>query len=141
MLVSCPERRYPKHAAVRFTVRGCFPAAIRRPVLPALGAETQPLWVEIAAFLRSSLPYVEDCTIERVGHLLQIQRPKHVARAIVEFLARNGMDGPLTSDWCRNAIESPLLSTLPRSAGDGCLKRCRLLVCESDGHIARVGVQ
>jgi len=64
-------------------------AAIRRPVLSVLGAETQPLWVEIAEFLRSSLPHVEDCTIEGVGHLLQMQRPEPVARAIADFLARN----------------------------------------------------
>ena len=64
-------------------------AAIHRPVLSVLGAETQPLWVEIAEFLRSSLPYIEDCTIEGAGHLLQIQRPEPVARAMAEFLARN----------------------------------------------------
>ena len=61
-------------------------AAIHRPVLSVLGAETQPLWVEIAEFLRSSLPYIEDCTIEGAGHLLQIQRPEPVARAMAEFL-------------------------------------------------------
>jgi pimeloyl-ACP methyl ester carboxylesterase len=66
-------------------------AAIHRPVLSVLGARTQPLWVEIAAFLRSSLPYVEHRTIEQVGHLLQIQRPEPVAQAIAEFLARNNM--------------------------------------------------
>ena len=64
-------------------------AAIRRPVLSVLGAETQPLWVEIAEFFRSSLPYLEDCTIEGAGHLLQIQRPEPVARAMAEFLTRN----------------------------------------------------
>jgi pimeloyl-ACP methyl ester carboxylesterase len=64
-------------------------AAIHRPVLSVLGAETQPLWVEIADFLRSSLPYIEDCTIEGAGHLLQIQRPEPVARAMAEFLGRN----------------------------------------------------
>ena len=66
-------------------------AAIRRPVLSVLGAQTQPLWVEIAEFLRSSLPHVEECTIDGVGHLLQIQRPEPVARAIAEFLGRNAM--------------------------------------------------
>jgi pimeloyl-ACP methyl ester carboxylesterase len=65
--------------------------AIHRPVLSVLGAETQPLWVEIAEFLRSSLPYVEDCTIEGAGHLLQIQRPEPVARAMEEFLTRNSI--------------------------------------------------
>ncbi len=64
-------------------------AAIHRPVLSVLGAETQPLWVEIAEFLRSSLPYIEDRTIEGAGHLLQIQRPEPVARAMAEFLAGN----------------------------------------------------
>jgi pimeloyl-ACP methyl ester carboxylesterase len=66
-------------------------AAIHRPVLSVLGTETQPLWVEVADFLRSSLGYVEDCTIDGVGHLLQIQRPVPVARGIAEFLGRNSM--------------------------------------------------
>ena len=68
-------------------------AAIRRPVLSMIGAETQPLWVEIAEFLRSSLPQVEECTIDRVGHLLQIQRPEPVAQALAEFLTRNSIAG------------------------------------------------
>ncbi len=65
--------------------------AIRCPVLSVLGALTQPLWVEVAEFLRSSLPHVEDCTIDGVGHLLHIQRPQPVARAIADFLARHSM--------------------------------------------------
>ena len=66
-------------------------AAISQPVLSVLGTETQPLWVEVADFLRSSLPHVEDCTIDGVGHLLHIQRPEPVARAMAEFLGRNSM--------------------------------------------------
>lgn len=66
-------------------------AAIHRQVLSVRGAETQPLWVEIAEFLRSALPYVEECTIEGAGHLLQIQRPEPVARAISGFLQQNPM--------------------------------------------------
>jgi len=66
-------------------------AAIRRPVLSVIGAETQPLWVEIAAFLRSSLPHVEECTIDGVGHLLQIQRPGPVARGMAGFLRRHAI--------------------------------------------------
>ena len=66
-------------------------AAIRRPVLSVIGADTQPLWVEIAEFLRSSLPRVEERTIDRVGHLLQIQRPEPVAQALAEFLTRNSI--------------------------------------------------
>ncbi len=66
-------------------------AAIRKPVLSVIGAETQPLWVEIAEFLRSSLPDVEQCTIEGVGHLLQMQRPEPVAQAMAGFLRRNSL--------------------------------------------------
>jgi pimeloyl-ACP methyl ester carboxylesterase len=68
-------------------------AAVHCPVLSVLGSGTQPLWVEVAAFLRASLPHVEDCTIDGVGHLLHIQRPQPVARAMTEFLARNSMTG------------------------------------------------
>ena len=50
-------------------------AAIRTPVLSVFGAETQPLWLEIAEFLRSSIPQVEELRVDGVGHLLQIQRP------------------------------------------------------------------
>jgi len=69
-------------------------AAIDRPVLSVLGSETLPLWVEIAGFLRASLPRVEESTIDGVGHLLQVQRPDLVAREIARFLARNPMSGP-----------------------------------------------
>jgi pimeloyl-ACP methyl ester carboxylesterase len=71
-------------------------AAIRRPVLSVIGAETQPMWVEIAEFLRSSLPQVEELTIEGVGHLLQMQRPEPVARGMAEFLERNAIAGDLS---------------------------------------------
>jgi pimeloyl-ACP methyl ester carboxylesterase len=66
-------------------------AAIRRPVLSVIGAETQPMWVEIAEFLRSTLPHVEECTIDGVGHLLHIQRPEPVAREMAKFLGRYSM--------------------------------------------------
>src|SRR5713226_2100042 len=64
-------------------------AAIHQPVLSVLGTQTQPLWVDVADFLRSSLPHVEDCTIDGVGHLLHIQRPEPVARGMAEFLGSN----------------------------------------------------
>ena len=67
--------------------------AIHQPVLSVLGAETQPLWVEIAEFLRHSLPHVEERTIDGVGHLLQIQRPEPVAEAMAAFVTRNRMAG------------------------------------------------
>jgi pimeloyl-ACP methyl ester carboxylesterase len=68
-------------------------AAIHCPVLSVRGRDTQPLWVEVAAFLRSSIPYVEDCTIDGVGHLLHVQRPEPVARAMAEFLGGHSMSG------------------------------------------------
>ena len=68
-------------------------AAIRIPVLSVIGERTQPLWMEIADFLRRSLPQVETCTIDGVGHLLQIQRPEPVAQAMAEFLGRYPMGG------------------------------------------------
>jgi pimeloyl-ACP methyl ester carboxylesterase len=85
-------------------------AAIHRPVLSVLGAETQPLWVEIADFLRASLPYVQECTIDGVGHLLQIQQPQPVARAIAQFLGGNSMTGVVRSD------EARIMTTVPPSA-------------------------
>jgi pimeloyl-ACP methyl ester carboxylesterase len=68
-------------------------AAIRCPVLSVLGTDTLPLFVEVAQFLRSSIPQVEDRTIEDVGHLLHIQRPEPVARVMAEFLGRHTRAG------------------------------------------------
>jgi pimeloyl-ACP methyl ester carboxylesterase len=68
-------------------------AAIRSPVLSVTGADTEPLWVEIAEFLRSSLAQVEERTIDGVGHLLHIQRPEPVAGAIAQFMTRHSMAG------------------------------------------------
>ena len=68
-------------------------AAIHQPVLSVLGSETQPLWVEVAEFLRSALPQVDECTIDGAGHLLHVQRPEPVARRMAEFLQRHSMGG------------------------------------------------
>jgi len=68
-------------------------AAVECPVLSVRGSDTQPLWIDVADFLRSSVPGVEDCTIEGVGHLLHIQRPEPVARAIAAFLGRHVIAG------------------------------------------------
>jgi pimeloyl-ACP methyl ester carboxylesterase len=68
-------------------------AAIHCPVLSVLGTNTLPLFVEVAEFLRSSLPHVEDRAIDGVGHLLHIQRPQPAAQAMGEFLAGNSMAG------------------------------------------------
>jgi pimeloyl-ACP methyl ester carboxylesterase len=69
-------------------------AAVSQPVLSVLGADSGPLFVEGASLLRSWLPKVEDLTVEGVGHLLQIQRPEPIARAIAEFLGRH----PIAAD-------------------------------------------
>jgi pimeloyl-ACP methyl ester carboxylesterase len=68
-------------------------AGLNRPVLSVLGSETRPMWVEVAAFLRSTLPQVDERTIDGVGHLLHIQRPEPVARAMAEFLATYSIGG------------------------------------------------
>jgi pimeloyl-ACP methyl ester carboxylesterase len=68
-------------------------AAVQCPVLSVRGTNTQPLWAEVAEFLRSSLPHVEDRTIDGVGHLLHIQNPKPVAQTMAEFLASHSMNG------------------------------------------------
>ena len=66
-------------------------ATIEQPVLSVLGTETEQLWVEVAEFLRSSLPKVEESTIEGIGHLLHIQRPEPVARRMADFMGRHSM--------------------------------------------------
>src|SRR5687767_13478505 len=68
-------------------------AALDRPVLSVVGSETQPVWVEVAEFLRSTLPQVDECRIDGAGHLLQIQRPEPVARAMADFLDRYPIGG------------------------------------------------
>jgi pimeloyl-ACP methyl ester carboxylesterase len=66
-------------------------AAIRQPALSILGTQTRPLWVEVAARLRSWLPEIEECKIDGAGHLLHIQRPTLVARGMGDFLRRHAM--------------------------------------------------
>ena len=68
-------------------------ASVDRPVLSVVGSETQPVWVEVAEFLRSALPQVDECRIDGVGHLLHVQRSEPVARAMAEFLGRYPMGG------------------------------------------------
>lgn len=65
--------------------------AIAQPVLSVLGSETEPLWVEVAAFLRAHVPQVEEATVDGVGHLLHIQDPGPVANAIADFLRSHHM--------------------------------------------------
>jgi pimeloyl-ACP methyl ester carboxylesterase len=65
-------------------------AGIRCPVLSVVGGDTLPLFTEVAAFLRSWVPHVEEVTIDGVGHLLHIQQAEPVARAMSGFLSRTG---------------------------------------------------
>lgn len=66
-------------------------ADISRPVLSVLGTETERLFAESHELLHSWFPQVEDCTIEDVAHLLQMQRPEPVAQGMTEFFARHPM--------------------------------------------------
>ena len=87
-------------------------AAIDQPVLSVVGSETQPVWVEVAEFLRSALSQVDECTIDGAGHLLQIQRPEPVARGMAEFLDRYpiGRDG---LEALERPLPSPGTATVP----------------------------
>jgi pimeloyl-ACP methyl ester carboxylesterase len=72
----------------------CSSGAFRARVAHAVkDADTLPLFVDVARFLRSSVPHVEDCTIDGVGHLLHIQRPEPVARALAGFLGDSPVSG------------------------------------------------
>lgn len=66
-------------------------AAITQPTLSVLGSETQPLWVEVAAFLDTNIADTQEARIDGVGHLLHLQRPDPVATAISDFLRRHPM--------------------------------------------------
>jgi pimeloyl-ACP methyl ester carboxylesterase len=66
-------------------------ARISHPVFSVVAADTEPLWVEVAALLRSWIPHVEDCTIGGIGHLLHLQRPEPVTQAIAGFLTRHSI--------------------------------------------------
>ncbi len=76
-------------ALTQWTFDAEHAAAIRQPVLSVLGSDTAPLWVDVAEFLRNSIPDVEERTINGVAHLLHIQRPKPVAHTLAAFLRRH----------------------------------------------------
>jgi pimeloyl-ACP methyl ester carboxylesterase len=68
-------------------------SAIRCPALSVLGTDTLPLFVEVAALLRTSLADVEERVIDGVGHLLHIQDPEPVARAMADFIRSRSTAG------------------------------------------------
>ncbi len=69
-------------------------ASISQPVLSVLGTDTEQGFADGHELLHSWFPQIEDCVIEDVGHLLQLQRPTPVAEGIAEFLARHPITGP-----------------------------------------------
>ena len=73
-------------------------AAIHCPCCRCSAPRPSPCGWTSPSFLRSSLPHVEECTIDGVGHLLHVQRPQPVARAMAEFLARNAIAEVPTGD-------------------------------------------
>ncbi len=66
-------------------------ATISQPMLSVLGTQTERLFAEGHDLLHTWFPQLEDCVIEDVGHLLQMQRPDPVARGVAEFFARHAM--------------------------------------------------
>lgn len=74
-------------ALTQWTFTAAQAATIRQPTLSVLGAKTEPLWVEVDALLRSSMPNVSTAPIPEVGHLLHIQSPRPVASAVASFIA------------------------------------------------------
>ena len=64
-------------------------ATVRQPTLSILGTKTEPLWVDVDALLRSSIPNIVSTKIADVGHLLHIQNPQLVAQAFATFIDRN----------------------------------------------------
>ncbi len=66
-------------------------ASIAQPALSVFGGDTEPLWVEVDELLRTSMPGIESCKIDGMGHLLHLQSPEPVARASAAFLARHAM--------------------------------------------------
>jgi 3-oxoadipate enol-lactonase len=69
-------------------------ARISQPTLSILGTETESLWIAVDQLLRRSVKNVETREIEGAGHLLHLQQPESVARALDAFLRRH----PLPAD-------------------------------------------
>jgi pimeloyl-ACP methyl ester carboxylesterase len=76
-------------AQTQWTFTAGQAATIRQPTLSILGAKTEPLWVEVDALLRSSIPNIASTAIQNVGHLLHIEDAPPVARAFADFVGRN----------------------------------------------------
>ena len=64
-------------------------AGVSQPTLSVLGAETEPLWVDVDRFLRHSLPDVSSYTVPGAGHLLHGQRATPIAEAMADFFGQH----------------------------------------------------
>jgi pimeloyl-ACP methyl ester carboxylesterase len=62
--------------------------------------------VEVADLLRTSLPQVEELTVDGVGHLLHVERPEPVARGMAKFLERNAIVGTDAVDRFRGPLDA-----------------------------------
>jgi 3-oxoadipate enol-lactonase len=82
-------------------------SAISQPVLSVVGANTEPLWVDVAKRLRSWISDVEECSVAGAGHLLHIQQPAAVAQGMATFLGRH----PIAT----RSYSPTLTTTLPRA--------------------------
>jgi pimeloyl-ACP methyl ester carboxylesterase len=76
-------------ALTQWTFTASQAATVRQPTLSIVGEKTEPLWNEVDALLRSSIPNIVSTTIKDVGHLLHVQAPHPVAQAVAAFIDRN----------------------------------------------------
>jgi pimeloyl-ACP methyl ester carboxylesterase len=72
---------------------GAQAAAISQPVLSVLGTESERWFADGHELLHTWFPRVEACRIEGVAHLLHLQRPEPVARALAGFMSRHPIKG------------------------------------------------
>lgn len=62
-------------------------AAIAQPALSVLGTQSERFFADSHQLLRRWIPQLEECVVEGVGHLLQIQQPEPIARCMADFFA------------------------------------------------------
>ena len=63
--------------------------AIEQPVLSVLGSNSHAVFADGRELLRSLFANLEDFTLEGAGHLLQMERPEPVAKALADFFGRH----------------------------------------------------
>jgi pimeloyl-ACP methyl ester carboxylesterase len=78
-------------------------AAISQPMLSVLGSQSGPLFEEGNDLLHFWFPQVEEYTIEGVGHLLHLQDPAPVVRAVADFFARHPLSAAEVHQVAPNA--------------------------------------